>query len=83
MTLYGTLTIFMFVHYPTTDPDYNINMGTNAPKYGRKALYRAYSLTREEAEKQVISFTEKNQHRLNRKDIYAKWQADPVELEIV
>ena len=72
-TLFGTLTIFMFVDYPTTDPD-------RSPKYGRRTLYKAYGVSQENAQKQTTSFIHQNRDRLNGQCVFAKWHPDPIEL---
>lgn len=82
MTIYGTLTIFMFIDYPTIEPDHVVNTGTSVKPYGRKTLYKAHSLTEEAAKAQTLSFLHHNRDRLNRQCVFAKWQADPVEIEI-
>lgn len=72
-TVYGTLTVFMFVSQPTHNPD-------RPTQRGRRTLYKACGISQEEAQNLTLSFVHHNKDRIKPDAVWATWQADPVEL---
>lgn len=73
-TVYGTLTVFMYVSQPTNNPD-------RPTQRGRRSLYKAHYITQEEAQNYTLAFVHNNKELIRPQAVYAMWQPEPVELE--